>query len=130
MFQMYRHEAPDLTLTFIDSLSFSNYYWQSDKTFTFVEGGATPEDFSDDLFHITGTSSGKDVNGTAFSTAIDEPLGDYFNCRWIRTGITLLSIPGADVSSGYIDYIGEDTCTNQVMYYFNGNPFYDRFDRY
>lgn len=130
MQQMYKHEIAAATLTFIDSTSHTNYYWGSNKTFTHTEGMGTVDDFSDDLFEITGQSTGADIYGTTFSTLIQEPLGDYFNCRWIRTGITLLNIPYTDVPSGYIDYIGEDTCTNQVLYYLNGNPFYDEFDRY
>ncbi|RLD30823.1 MAG: hypothetical protein DRI72_09960, partial [Bacteroidetes bacterium] len=126
--QSYQHEIPKATLTFIDSLSHTPYQWESAKTFVHVAGRGTVQDFTDDIFEISGTSSGVDVNGYSFSASTNESLGDYFNCRWIRTGITILGIEGTDINSGYIDYIGEDTCTNQVLYYFNGNPFYDKFD--
>ena len=127
MFQMYEHTIPSATLIFISNIGETPYQWESQKNFTYVEGMGTPTDFSDDLFEISGEASGVDVNGVAFTVVIDELLGDYFNCRWIRTGKTLLSMPNLEISSGYIDYIGEENCTNQVMYYFNGNPFYDEF---
>jgi hypothetical protein len=126
----FQHEIPNATLTFIDSLSYTPYHWTSSKTFTQVAGSTTVGNFKDDIFEISGSSSGTDVDGMAFAAQSDEPLGNYFNCRWIRTGTTILSIPGADVTSGLIDYIGEDTCTNQVIYYLNGNPFYDQFDQH
>ena len=100
------------------------------KTFTWADGYQTPFDNDDDVFEITGTASGTDLANVAFSTVIDTALGDYFNCRWIRTGRTNISTPGLEVQAGYIDYIGNDTCTNLVIYYFNGNPFFDRFWRH
>ncbi len=127
MMQMYEHQVPSGTLTLYDTVSHGNFHWESTKIFTWVEGMDTPANHDDDVFEITGTANGSDLSNVVYSTLIQEPLGDYFSCRWIRTGITLISTPGLDVKSGYIEYIGEDTCTNQVMYYFNGNPFYDEF---
>ena len=127
MSQMYEHTIPSATLTFINYIGERPYHWESQKTFIYAEGKGTPNDFSDDVFNISGQASGTSINGVAFISTIDEPLGNYFDCRWIRNGKTLLSIPGQEINSGYIDYIGEDTCTNQVIYYFNGNPFYDSF---
>ncbi len=123
----YMHEVPSATLTLLDSLSSHSFHWSSEKMFIHMQGTGTPADFKDDVFDITGTASGSATNGAAYSATIGEALSDYFNCRWIRTGITNLSTPGLDVKTGYIDYIGEDSCTKQVIYYFNGNPFYDEF---
>lgn len=127
MMQMYEHEIPSGTLTLFDTVSHGNFHWESSKIFTYIEGMGTPDDFEDDVFEITGQASGSDFDNVVFSAVIGDPLGNYFNCRWIRTGITYLGTPGLDIKNGYIDYIGEDTCTNQVMYFFNGNPFYDKF---
>jgi hypothetical protein len=120
------HEVPSATLTFIYPSSQQSFHWSSEKMFIHAEGSGT-SDFNDDVFDITGSSTGSAINGAVFSATITEALGNYFNCRWIRTGISTLNIPGIDVKTGYIDYIGEDTCTNQVIYYFNGSPFYDEF---
>lgn len=130
MLQMYEHEVPSATLTFFDTVSHGSFHWQSLKTFTFIEGMGTAGNFEDDVFEITGQASGSDLGNVAFSAVIGDPLGNYLNCRWIRTGITYLNTPGLDITNGYIDYIGEDDCTNQVMYFFNGNPFYDSFEQH
>ncbi len=127
MSQIYEHTIPSATLTLINLLGEQPYHWESQKAYTYVGGMGTPNDFSDDLFMISGHASGISINGVNFTSTIDEPLGNYFDCRWVRTGKALLSIPGQEINSGYIDYIGEDTCTDQVVYYFNGNPFYERF---
>jgi hypothetical protein len=122
------HEVPSSTITFYDSVSHGSIQWKSEKTFIWAEGMDTPYYHEDDVFNITGTSNGSDISNVAFSTVVDTALGDYFNCRWIRTGSTIINTPSLDVTSGYIDYIGYDTCSNLVVYYFNGNPFYDRID--
>ncbi|MEN8226428.1 MAG: hypothetical protein ABFS05_13820 [Bacteroidota bacterium] len=127
MLQIYEHHVPSATLTFVDTTGEYPFSWESQKSFTYLEGMITPDDYTDDMFHITGESSGADIFGTAFSTIIEEPLGDYFNCSWIRTGKTTFNTPGLEVKTGYIKYIGDDSCTSQVMYFFNDNPFYDEF---
>jgi len=128
--QTYEHIIQAATLTFYDSVSHGNYQWGSSKMFTWVEGMGTPANYDDDVFEISGTSNGTDLYDVSFSCQTEESLGNYFSCRWIRTGRTNISTPSLDVQSGYIDYIGEDTCTNQVIYYFNGNPFYDQFNKH
>jgi len=125
----FTHEVPSGTLTFYDTVSHGSYSWSSSKQFSWVEGMSTPEYFDDDVFEITGTSNGVDLYNAAFSTVIDEPLGDYFDCRWIRGGQVSISTPGLDVQNGYILY-NPDSCTNLVEYYFNGNLFYDRFEQH
>ena len=127
MLQMYEHMVPDATLTFYDTISHGSFHWESTKTFTWIAGKESLNDFSDDVFEISGQATGSDINGVVYSAIIIEALGDHLDCRWIRSGKTLLNTPGLDVNNGSIQYIGEDTCTNQVIYYFNGNPFYDEF---
>jgi hypothetical protein len=122
------HEVPSSTITFYDSVSHGSIQWESEKTFVWTEGMDTPYNPEDDVFEISGTSNGSDISNVSFSAVVDTALGDYFNCRWIRTGRTIINTPSLDVTSGFIDYIGDDTCTDLVIYNFNGNPFYDRMD--
>jgi hypothetical protein len=126
----YFYNIPEATLTFYDSITLGSFQWGGIKTYLWVDGYQTPYDYDDDLFEITGKSYGTDLSNVAFSAEIDTALGNYLNCRWIRTGRTNLSTPELEVTGGYIDYIGDDTCTNLVKYYFDGNPFYDRFIYY
>ncbi len=127
--QMYGHEVPSATLSFYDSTYHGSIHWESSKTYIWVQGKGTP-DFDDDVFEIIGTGSGADVNGVVFSAGIAEPLTNDLSCRWIRSGRTNLSTPGLDVKSGYIEYPGQDSCTNLVYYYFNGNPFFETFGKH
>ncbi len=125
--QTYEVNVAYSTLTFVDSVSSKSYNWSSNKFFVHSEGNGTPFDFSDDVFDISGVATGRDVEGVYFQASIEEFLGNHLDCRWIRTGRTLLTTSGLPVASGYIDYIGQDSCTNIVKYTFNGNPFYDKF---
>jgi hypothetical protein len=128
MFQIYDHNIPSATITIIDSLQVEYpFHWESQKTYTYIAGSGTPENYNDDIFDISGQNTGVSVSGYAFTVSLDEALGNYFNCRWIRTGRTLLSTPNQDILSGSIEYIGEDSCINQVKYVFNGVDFYDEF---
>lgn len=127
---LFEHFVPAGTITIYDTVSHGSFHWESEKAFMWVGGTETPGFHDDDIFVMSGFANGTSLYGAAFSATIDEPLGNYLNCRWIRTGTTLLSMPGLDVKNGYIDYIGEDSCTNLVRYYLNGNPFYERFERH
>lgn len=128
--KVYEHIVGPSTLTLFDTVGQGSFNWESSKTFTWAEGMDTPFEHEDDMFLVSGTSTGTDPAGIAFTTSIEEPLGDHFSCRWIRTGRTIINTPGLDVTGGYIDYIGDDSCTNVVVYYFDGNPFYDRFEKH
>jgi hypothetical protein len=121
------HEVPSATLTFHDTTTQQSFQWESQKYFVWTEGRESLYDTEDDVFEISGTSNGTDLNNVYFSAVIDTALGNYFNCRWIRTGRTIINTPGLNVKDGYIDYIGDDNCTDLVIYYFDGNAFYDRF---
>ena len=128
--QTFEVTVPAGNLTFIDSLSSKSYTWSSNKYFIHTQGAGTPDNFNDDVFEITGTATGRNVSGTYFEASIVEALGNDLSCRWIRTGKTLLSTPDIPVTSGYIEYQGQDSCTNIVKYTFDGNPFYDKFIHY
>jgi hypothetical protein len=127
---VYSHLVPSGVVILVDSLSQSSFRWESEKTFTLVDGNASPENYDDDIFMISGSATGTAVNNAVFGASTTEALGNYLDCRWIRTGITLLSMPGLDVNSGSIHYTGTDSCHNLVTYYFNENPFFERFERH
>lgn len=48
--------------------------WESNVVLTQIDGGLTPFNFIDNVFEITGTSSGINRNGHAFSIEIINPL--------------------------------------------------------
>lgn len=103
------------------SVSNSNYIqWNSEKTVTQTEGGATPAIGLDDAYNITGQANGAaQVDGKYFqwSTAITAPLTKRFTCRWISKG-TLSLKKGSDVVA-VLDY-GSGACDNKATFTVNG----------
>lgn len=94
--------------------------WDSQKTITQVEGGATPQIAIDDAYNITGQASGEaQVGGKYFqwSTAITAPLTKRFTCRWIAKG-TLSLKKGSDAVA-VLDY-GQGICDNKATFTVNG----------
>ena len=81
-----------------------------------VEGLETPLYFWDDVFSITGTASGVNSKGVAYTAEITSPLIKARNCRWIQEGV--LSIV-TDANTEVIDY-GEGICDNVAMATVNG----------
>jgi hypothetical protein len=90
-----------------------------------IEGSLTPPIHEDDLYLITGGSSGISSDGIEFSTEIQDSLYNYVDCFWISRGINQITVPSAAIQTGDIDYITEDGCFNEVHFYFNDNLFYD-----
>ena len=87
--------------------------WNQTRTWTQVEGQATPFKPSDDVYNITGSASGtvKDSVTTQYSATITKALVRKFTCRWITAGsvdITKNSIKGT------LDY-GDGTCNNEAI---------------
>jgi len=104
------------------SESSGNYIqWNSEKTVTQVEGGATPLIGLDDAYNITGNAGGSvQLNGKYFqwSTAITAPLLKRFSCPWIVKG-TLSLNKGSDAVA-VLDY-GSGTCDNKGSFTVNGS---------
>ncbi|WP_209137145.1 MULTISPECIES: hypothetical protein [Niastella] len=104
------------------SQSAGNYIqWNSEKTITQVEGGATPLIALDDAYNITGQAGGSvQLNGKYFqwSTAIATPLMKRFSCRWISKGT--LSLKKGNDQVAVLDY-GSGTCDNTVVFTVNGS---------
>lgn len=73
----------DGKITFADG---SAREWESTHTRTQINGTDT-EFRTDDVFSITGNSSGVSRNGETYSAEIIEPLIKRANCKWIVSGV-------------------------------------------
>ena len=73
----------DMSITFEDGSSNS---WTHTHTSTLIEGGETLTHF-DNVWSTTGSSSGINRNGVAYSATITEPLIKKAVCRWISAGV-------------------------------------------
>ncbi|MBN1251553.1 MAG: hypothetical protein JXR51_07515 [Bacteroidales bacterium] len=84
--------ASNMVLTFEDTKTMT---WTSSNTFTMEEGFITISDRSDDVWIISGTSSGTARNGKSF-TRTASGLTTSTDCKWFVAGTTSLTI-GEDV---------------------------------
>lgn len=84
-----------------------------------IEGADTPFYFWDDVFSITGTASGVNSKGVAYTATaeVTSPLIKARNCRWIQEGIlTILSGENTVI----IDFGDGTTCDNVAIATVNG----------
>jgi hypothetical protein len=119
-----------IKITLLDSVTLSteivngnctNGNWSIDyagtKTMKQIAGFNTRNIAADDVFSITGNSSGKNRNGRAFTTSITQELIKKTNCKWITSGVLNLTPDGFATRS--INY-GNGTCDDDATFTVNG----------
>lgn len=90
---------------------------EAERTRTWIEGESTPQK-DDDVFLITGNTSGSTRNGKVFNANITIPLRVARSCRWIEQGqITTTILDGPVV---IIDF-GNGTCDRIATITVNDN---------
>lgn len=82
--------------------------WTANRRVTWIQGYSTAVR-SDDVFLITGGSTGTGRTGLTWSTTITSPLRKEVGCRWIVSGVRTVS--RADKPTRTIDY-GNGACDN------------------
>ena len=101
---------------------------QSEQTFVWVEGDDTPFDFTDDLFLISGESSGVASNGVEFQLSTEDALNNYISCYWISGGVQEIIFSSLDSKTGIIDFILDDSCNTKFEFTIDGFIFYDEIE--
>jgi hypothetical protein len=91
--------------------------WNANRRVTWVQGYSTAVR-SDDVFLITGGSTGTGRTGLTWTTTIINPLRKEVGCRWIVSGIR--EVTRADKPTRRIDY-GNGACDNVANVTVNGN---------
>jgi hypothetical protein len=76
--------------------------WTSQRQREWVAGEPTIFNWTDDVYHITGTASGTSFAGVNFSAIITSPLVVALDCWWIKEGV--LEFSPAGVQTRVIDY--------------------------
>lgn len=95
--------------------------WSSETQFiTNANSFTQPGDIT---FLMGGKCAGLSSKDYNFSATLDS-LTDNINCPWILDGKIHLSVPGAGYSTGIVDFITNDGCSNKMKYTFEGNTFY------
>ena len=98
----------------------TNGTWNIDYagTKTLTQTGGQNTDFeSDDVYEITGNSSGVNREGRAFTTNITNPLVKKSNCKYISSGSLDLTPDGFKTRT--VDF-GSGTCDDDATYTVNG----------
>lgn len=96
----FTHTLTDGSLTYPDGTVSTR---QATHTVTMIEGWDTPDTRWDNVWAITGNSSGTSKTGVAYSTLITEQLIKRHNCRWIVNGVKELTRNGETATLDYGD---------------------------
>jgi len=88
--------------------------WAGTMVFEWVEGAGTLLYVFDDVYHVTGTASGSNREGTGFDMAIGWALKVLQGCHWPVSGE--LKIEPFDLKDREVDYDPKDTevCDNHA----------------
>jgi len=67
--------------------------WNTTRSIEWIEGSATLEDPSDDVFLVSGTTTGTTAKGVSYTAAIDTntPLQIASACKWVESGTLTLT---------------------------------------
>lgn len=106
----------NMKLSFEDGATIT---WDKTRTSTLIQGGNTLT-YLDDVWSSTGSATGVNRNGTAFTMTITSPLVKRAVCRWISSGVIEFSSNGRtrtlDFGDGTCDRFGTLTLANGDTY--------------
>jgi len=99
--------------------------WNATRINTQIEGNGTIPP-ADDIFRITGNSTGKTKRGNllvSWTSEIQEGLIKKFNCPWFSKGIIQTQRTGLPANSQWVGVLnfGDGTCDNKATLTVNGN---------
>ncbi len=92
--------------------------WNCSRTVTLL--GELTQTLSDDVCLVSGSASGTDRKGGAFSVTINTPLRRQMDCPYITKGVQTIKIQGKKDRT--IDY-GDGTCDDKAKLIIDGNEF-------
>jgi hypothetical protein len=111
-----------------DTSTYRTTTMQTEYLMEWSQGSSTPGIHEDDIYRISGTASGISSYGHEYSLEITSLLENAIDCFWISQGNSRITVPGATIVDGEIDYIISDGCFNKVYFFFNENQFFDYID--
>lgn len=94
--------------------------WNSTRTREMIAGASTPILRNDDIYLITGTASGVNINGVSYTANIVQPLRRAVSCQWIESGT--IEITPANLATRTLDF-GNTGCDNQATVTVNSNTY-------
>lgn len=105
---VFSHKLTGGKLTFPDGRTIEHAFDRQREWFA----GSTTRNFWDDEFLVTGTTSGKNIKGIAYTNTITAPLHTTRTCRFIVSGIVKIERDGAEAVT--INY-GEGDCDAKAI---------------
>ncbi len=100
--------------------------WASNRTNEWIEGDTSSlfthgfPGVCDDVYSITGSSSGVDRQGIAFTVVITNALRKEVCCRWLVSGV--VEITPLNLTPRILDF-GTGTCDNKATVTLNNNSY-------
>ncbi len=108
-----RSREVNITVTYPNG---SQATWNAAHTLVQLEGGETLRILRDDVFQLTGSSSGMNRKGGTYDASITEPLMKNRKCPWIQSGQRTVAVNGRtrsiDYGSGLCDRFATVTLPN------------------
>lgn len=98
----------------------SSVEYNSSLKIKFKKGFTTPVFYSDDLFYVTGTASGKAHEFDRFSSLIQDTVAFSNSCRFFRGGLNVLTMPDFEINEARIEYNAVTTCSATVKVIYKG----------
>lgn len=93
--------------------------WTSQGTLDRIEGDATINPL-DDVYLITGTSSGTSRKGKSYTVAVSTPLKKRIGCRNIVSGLLNITNSGGNTMTLNFDPIGGENCDRLARISYKG----------
>ncbi len=94
----FKREATNMKLTFGDGTSTT---WTATHIVTKTQGYETPRLFIDDVWAVTGNTSGVNRKGKTYESVIASPIIHKALCPWIVKGVRSVTVNGKTVSLDY-----------------------------
>ena len=85
-----------------------------------IAGASTPFVRNDDIYRITGTANGVNINGVSYTANIVQPLRRAISCQWVESGT--VEITPANLATRTLDF-GSTGCDNQATVTVNNNSY-------
>jgi hypothetical protein len=96
--------------------------WESTRNRRWLQGESSWWWPFDDVYEISGTSSGVNANGEAYNITVNDPLWVRVGCRFVQQGNLTVTTSDYTVDVDYGDYAANQ-CHNTVTYVVNGNSY-------
>lgn len=94
-------------------------FWHSERNNEWIEGESTVFNPWDDVYLVTGSAYGTNIEGEDYTINITSPLRVQIGCRWVTAGVLVIE------SGNYqliVDY-GDGSCDGLVTVTWNGTDY-------